>query len=206
MHRPFAFLVVLIIGLASIASSQAEPAAGSASYAGQDNRGIASLSEADIRTLETGGGWGLAKPAELNGYPGPLHLLELKDRLPLSKHQFEAVRAVYDAMRTDAIAAGARFLKAERALDRAFESGEIDTAGLRRLIDRAAESRARLREIHLAAHLEVFPLLQPEQIARYNALRGYATSHDGAADHTHEHRHRHGHGHGHGHASPAETD
>lgn len=202
MHRPFAFLVLLIIGLAPITPSLAEPVSGSASYAGQENRRITSLSEADIKTLETGGGWGLAKPAELNGFPGPLHLLELKDRLPLSERQYEAVLAVYHAMRTDAVAEGARFLKAERALDSAFERRDIDAAKLRRLIDRAAESRARLREIHLAAHLDVFPLLQPEQIARYNALRGYATTHDGAADHTHEHPH----GHGHGHVSPAETD
>lgn len=43
-----------------------------------------------------------------------------------------------------------------------------------RRLDRIEESRARLRYIHLAAHLETVKLLTKEQIARYNKLRGYA--------------------------------
>ena len=40
-------------------------------YAGQENRQIKSLSANDIQELKRGGGWGLAKAAELNGLPGP---------------------------------------------------------------------------------------------------------------------------------------
>jgi hypothetical protein len=47
-------------------------------YAGQDARDIKSLSAEDIAELRRGGGWGFAKSAELNGMPGPAHLLELK--------------------------------------------------------------------------------------------------------------------------------
>ena len=53
-------------------------------YVGQDTRPIKSLSADDILELRRGGGWGLAKAAELNGMPGPAHLLELKDEIPLS--------------------------------------------------------------------------------------------------------------------------
>jgi hypothetical protein len=41
-----------------------------APYAGQDQREIKSLSAQDVTDLLAGSGWGFAKPAELNGYPG----------------------------------------------------------------------------------------------------------------------------------------
>jgi hypothetical protein len=52
-------------------------------YAGMQSRAIKSLSDNDINELRRGGGWGLALAAELNGMPGPAHLLELKDKIPL---------------------------------------------------------------------------------------------------------------------------
>lgn len=44
-------------------------------YTGMQDRAIKSLSDADIRELRRGGGWGHALPAEINGMPGPAHLL-----------------------------------------------------------------------------------------------------------------------------------
>lgn len=79
-----------------------------APYTGLEARAIASLSEEDIATLRAGGGWGLALPAELNGWPGPLHLLELREELALSDDQITMITAIYEQMRTEAIAAGAR--------------------------------------------------------------------------------------------------
>ena len=49
-------------------------------YAGEEAREIRTLSEEDIRQLKNGEGWGLAKAAELNGVPGPAHLLEIADQ------------------------------------------------------------------------------------------------------------------------------
>jgi hypothetical protein len=60
-------------------------------YAGQQHRPIKALSAADVEALENGQGWGLAKPAELNGYPGPLHVLELADELQLTEEQVTQV-------------------------------------------------------------------------------------------------------------------
>ena len=45
-------------------------------YVGEESREIKSLSPKDIAALKEGSGWGLAKAAELNGYPGPIHVLE----------------------------------------------------------------------------------------------------------------------------------
>ena len=46
-------------------------------YAGQQARSIKSLSDDEIAALRKGEGMGMAKAAELNGYPGPAHVLQL---------------------------------------------------------------------------------------------------------------------------------
>src|SRR5215475_1130417 len=54
-------------------------------YAGFEQRPIKALSEQEVDDLRAGRGMGLALAAELNGYPGPSHVLELADRLDLSR-------------------------------------------------------------------------------------------------------------------------
>ena len=152
-------------------------------YAGEESRTVKSLSAEDVAELRRGGGWGLAKAAELNGMPGPFHLLELKDDIPLTREQVTAITAIYERMREAAIAEGEHFIAAERALDDAFRAGAVTEKSLRTLLAEIARSRARLRFVHLSAHLETPALLTDEQIARYDALRGYHRSHAGGAAH-----------------------
>jgi hypothetical protein len=142
-------------------------------YAGEETRATKSLSEDDIAELRRGGGWGLAKAAELNGMPGPAHLLELKDAIPLSERQVAAIGEIFAAMKADAIAEGERLIAREQALEKAFRTRSITHDSLRRMLARIEESRSALRYIHLAAHLRTSPLLTEDQIARYVALRGY---------------------------------
>ena len=151
-------------------------------YAGEASRAVKSLSAQDIAELERGGGWGLARAAELNGMPGPFHLLELKDEIPLTREQVSAITAIHERMREAAIAEGETFIAAERALDDAFRAGTVTVESLREMLADIARSRARLRFVHLSAHLETPALLTREQIARYDALRGYG-SHGGGAAH-----------------------
>lgn len=138
-----------------------------------------SLSPEDIAELRRGGGWGLAKTAELNGMPGPAHLLELKDQIPLTPEQVVAVTEIYERMRADAVAEGERFIAGEEALEKAFRAGTVSEESLRAMLHDIEQSRARLRFIHLAAHLGTPAPLSEEQIARYNALRGYGARHHG---------------------------
>ena len=56
-----------------------------APYAGQQARSIKSLSAEDVAALLKGEGMGMAKAAELNGYPGPVHVLTLADELRLTE-------------------------------------------------------------------------------------------------------------------------
>jgi Spy/CpxP family protein refolding chaperone len=144
-------------------------------YVGQEMRSIKSLSEEDIAELRRGGGWGLAKAAELNGMPGPAHLLEMKGSIPLTGEQVSAIQEIYERMQADAIAEGERLIARERALEAAFQSRAITDEELRHLLAKIGESRTALRYIHLAAHLSTPALLTDEQINKYNALRGYGS-------------------------------
>ena len=76
---------------------------------------------------------------------------------------------------------GPAYVAAERALDAAFRSGRVDAAALADRLAEAGRLRDRLREIHLAAHLETAALLTEHQRHLYRQLRGY----DSAAGHRH---------------------
>lgn len=143
-------------------------------YAGLQTRTIKSLSDSDIKELRQGGGWGLALPAELNGMPGPVHLVELKDRIPLTAEQVQQAQSLVLDMRKAAIPAGERLIAAEAALEAAMAAGSVDEASLRRLLSEAGAARTALRFIHLSQHLKTVQFLRAEQIKQYNILRGYA--------------------------------
>ena len=163
--------------LPAAVADEAAPAATASPYAGMESREIKSLSAKDIENLRTGRGWGLALAAELNGVPGPSHLLELQEELGLSPDQIASIAAIFAAMQAEAQTAGERLIAAETAIEAAFRAGDLTPETLLDLIDTAAAARAELRFIHLSRHLETPPLLTVAQIARYNDLRGY-----GAAD------------------------
>ena len=165
----FPFLLALsFAGPAAAADTPPSP------YAGQETRPIKSLSAEDIAELRRGGGWGLARAAELNGMPGPAHLLELKDRIPLSREQVAAITDIFEGMRAAAIAGGELLIAREAALEKAFRNASVTDQSLPVLLSEIGQARTALRHGHLAAHLQTLPLLTGAQIARYNLLRGYA--------------------------------
>ena len=64
-------------------------------YAGQQDRVIKSLSQHEINGLRKGKGMGLAKAAELNHYPGPLHVLDEAEKLSLTNEQLNKTRILF---------------------------------------------------------------------------------------------------------------
>lgn len=150
-------------------------------YAGLQARDIKSLSETDLVDLRAGAGWGLALVAELNGVPGPAHLLELQTEIGLTPEQVAAIEVIHAQMKAQAIDAGERLIAAETAIEAGFREGNLSTDRLRELIAESAAARAELRYVHLLRHLETPPLLSAQQIARYNTLRGYDTNSDPCA-------------------------
>ena len=173
-------IVVASVTLCASPSGEAAET-GPSRYAGEEARPVKSLSPDDIAELRRGGGWGLARAAELNGMPGPAHLLELKDALALTPGQVEAITVIHERMREAAIAEGERFIEAERVLEDAFRSHSVTEASLETMLADIERSRARLRFIHLKAHLGTPELLTKRQIAQYSALRGYHALRGGAA-------------------------
>ena len=128
------------------------------------------------RRGDDGGGMGMALPAELNGYPGPKHVLELADSLHLDAAQRARVQAVFDAMARDARALGARIVALEGRLDTAFATRSVTAGMLDSTLGNVAQARAQLRAVHLRAHLEIYPVLSERQRAAYARLRGYAAA------------------------------
>ena len=144
-----------------------------APYAGQDQRGLKSFSAEEIEAYLAGDGMGLAKVAELNGYPGPKHILELADQLDLTPAQRESVTASFDRMHTEAVRLGSEIIEAEKSLDALFGSAQPQAAEVSGRLVEIGTLEGRLRHAHIAAHLEMRSLLTPEQIAVYQELRGY---------------------------------
>ncbi|MDE0031958.1 MAG: hypothetical protein OXU75_02290 [Deltaproteobacteria bacterium] len=173
-HAAIAITAAILAVTSLSTGGAAEMPATTSPYAGQENRPIKSLSAEDLAELRRGGGWGLARAAELNGMPGPAHLLELKDRIPLTADQVTAISAIFKDMRAAAIAEGERLISREEALETVLRNGSVTVRSLQELLSEIGQARTALRYVHLAAHLKTLPLLTHDQIARYNVLRGYA--------------------------------
>ena len=142
-------------------------------YAGQQTRTIKALSDDEIAALRNGEGMGMAKAAELNGYPGPIHVLALAAQLGLTESQHREVTAIFERMSAAAKLLGGELIVRERTLDQLFATGEVTSNRLSAEIAAIGELHGRLRSVHLAAHLQIRALLNPEQIVRYKQLRGY---------------------------------
>ena len=173
--RYFAMMAMVCVPFCVAASNESP-------YAGEESRYIKSLSAQEIESLRQGDGMGLAKLAELNHYPGPKHVLEIADKLALTASQLEKTKAIFESMRAQAMIVGEQLVAAEAHLDMQFRQATIDQESLDASLREIGEISARLRYVHLEAHLRQRAVLQPEQIERYDELRGYRAG-------THQHSH-----------------
>ena len=163
-----AILLVLVCLLSACAVNH------SSEYVGEEHRAIKSLSADDIRELSEGDGWGLAKAAELNGVPGPAHILEMASEINLTPEQQAKIQAIYQQMKSEAISLGNQLIQLEATLNSHFANSSINQAILEQSLQDIERVRAQLRLAHLSAHLETPNILTPEQISLYNELRGYS--------------------------------
>jgi hypothetical protein len=155
-------------------------------YAGMQNRPVKALSEQQVADLKAGRGMGLALPAELNGYPGPSHLLELADRLDLSSSQRDAIKQLFGSMKAEAVPVGERLIEQETKLDRQFANRTVTPDGLKIATSEIGATQAELRNTHLKYHLETVQILSDQQMHQYAMLRSYAGD-EGDARHRHQH-------------------
>jgi len=169
-------LGVLLSFLIPLCAYSASEHSNKSKYVGQEKREIKSLSESDIEELENGKGWGFAKAAELNGVPGPVHLLEMKKEIRLSSEQIQKIEDIYQKMKKQAIPLGLGLIELERRLNNHFANRTITDNLLHELLGEIVQVRKKLRYAHLSAHLKTPDILTPEQITLYNELRGYSSN------------------------------
>lgn len=153
--------------------SRAQGPQAAAPYAGMQNREIKALSAQQIAELRAGKGMGLALAAELNGYPGPLHTLDMAEALELEQEQKRRIAALYKEMQAEAIAGGELLIARENELDRLFREKKATAQLVQEAASQAAHAHGLLRALHLKYHLATVEILTPAQVARYNRLRGY---------------------------------
>lgn len=145
-------------------------------YAGQQAREIKALSPQEVKQYLAGAGLGYARAAELNRYPGPMHVLELADGLALTPEQRAATQKLMDAHKAEARAIGAKLVEAERTLDQLFAKTAADEAALAEQVRKVAAIQGDYRLSHLETHRRMRALLSEEQINRYVQLRGYGNT------------------------------
>jgi hypothetical protein len=174
----------LIIGV-SLSLIGAAAAFGQGPYAGMQTRSIKALSDQQASDLREGRGMGLALAAELNGYPGPSHLLELADKLDLTAEQRSRVGELFNAMKQEAVPIGNRLLEQEAKLDNQFAGLAVNEESLEKSVSEIALTQGVLRATHLKYHFLVRSALSDEQLRKYAELRGYT---DGSMP---VHRHLH---------------
>ena len=170
MRAPLVLLVILALLPSTVAAQhsghQHTPGAPSDGHL----RAQACLDEFDA-VVSDGRGFGMAFAADQNGYPGPMHVLELKDRLALTAEQEARVRAVMHAMFAESKPKSARLLEAEKRLRALFSGGGADETAVRAATAEVEHARADVRLVHLLAHLKTRELLTDAQRRTYQEAR-----------------------------------
>jgi uncharacterized protein (DUF305 family) len=147
---------------------------GASPYLDQLNSSVRGLSQEEIDGLLAGEGMGYARSAELNGYPGPRHVLDMAGELQLNLEQTTSITAIFDDMKEQAVALGEEIVGAESLLGQSFADKTVSEESLQAQLSELTDLYSELRQVHLQAHLAVTPLLSAEQLEQYQTLRGYA--------------------------------
>lgn len=175
-----ALLLLAATGL--VATSAGQPpghhhGGGAAGASGGGPRGSEEHRSAEACAVEfdavvaEGRGFGMAFAADQNGYPGPMHVLELKDRLRLTAEQETRAQGLTQAMFAESRPKSTRLLEAEARLRRLFADRVADEASVRAAVADAEQARRDVRLVHLLFHLRTRALLTEAQVAAYHEAR-----------------------------------
>jgi hypothetical protein len=180
------FRMSFIALAATVALSATEAAAQTHQpYGGLQTRVIKALSDKQVADFRAGRGMEMALAAELNGYPGPMHVIELADQLNLTPAQLTEITRLRDAMKAEAITLGERLIAQESRLDRQFVARTVTPASLTDATAAIARTQGELRAAHLRYHLSTIEILAPTQVQKYSQLRGYNVARPDQPNHHH---------------------
>ena len=167
--------VIAAVGLAGLTAgttvTRAQHAHGGAGGHAEGHLAAQACASEFEKVVGEGRGFGLAFAADQNGYPGPMHVLELKDRLKLTADQEAKGRELMHAMFTESRPKGARLLEAEAKLRRLFAERVADAATVRAAVAEVERARTEVRLVHLLTHLTTRDLLIEDQRRIYHEAR-----------------------------------
>jgi Spy/CpxP family protein refolding chaperone len=123
------------------------------------------------QVIGQGRGFGMAFAADRHGYPGPMHVLELREQLQLSVEQTRQIEALMQAMFAESRPRSARLLEAEGRLSALFAGGRAEEAAVRAAVADVEQARREVRLVHLLTHLRTRDLLTGEQRRLYHEAR-----------------------------------
>jgi Spy/CpxP family protein refolding chaperone len=162
----------VVAGIAITAAAAAASAQHGHGGAGAEGHEIAQACATEFeKVVGEGRGFGLAFAADQNGYPGPMHVLELRDRLELTADQQAKARDLMHAMFAESRPKSARLLEAEARLRRLFAERVADDAAVRATVAEVERARSEVRLVHLLAHLKTRDLLSEDQRRLYHEAR-----------------------------------
>jgi len=173
MMKAWPIAVLAVIGATESVAAQHEHVS---EYAGLETSEVRSFTQQEVDDLRSAAGMGLARPAELNHYPGPKHALQMASALGLDGSQVRQIEGVQREMREAAIGLGESIIEAERSLNQRFLHEHVDDESLEAAVGRVAALNGKLRYVHLRAHLLTKAVLTADQVRHYDRQRGYAPS------------------------------
>lgn len=177
MKTSLHFAVAVFLAMVSISSVLSAKEQEYRSKPGQQQKTlIKSLSSCDIAPLTKGQGWELANVAELNGMPAPLHLLEMKNSIHLTKKQIKKISAIYDEMTTKTLKLDHRLIQLKEKLNNEFRHSTITDKKLKNILSSIADTQKERRYRHLLAHLSSRHFLTTKQVNDYYKLRDCAAT------------------------------
>ncbi len=162
----------VVVGIAVTAAAAAASAQHGHGGAGAEGHQMAQACATEFeKVVGEGRGFGLAFAADQNGYPGPMHVLELRDRLKLTADQEAKARDLMHAMFAESRPKSVRLLEAEAKLRRLFAERAADEAAVRATVAEVERARSEVRLVHLLAHLKTRDLLSEDQRRLYHEAR-----------------------------------
>lgn len=150
---------------------------------------VRGLTTQAVDDLLNGRGAGYAITAELNSYPGPRHVLDLRQELALSPEQVQSIEAIFQQMSEAAKSVGQAIVEQEQKFSNAFASNTITEAEIEAQTQELAMLYSKYRTIHLQSHLKMKQLLSPQQVMKYDQLRGYSNLETQSVPNTHQRNH-----------------
>lgn len=163
--------VMIVLALAVTATTARGQHGGNAGHGASAHRQVQACMTELEAVVADGRGGGMAFAADQNGYPGPMHILELRERLRLTSDQTAKAEALTRAMFDESRPKAAALIAAEARLRRLFAEQTADDARVRAAVTEVERARTEIRLVHLLTHLATRDLLTDEQRRLYHEAR-----------------------------------